>query len=62
MMGFKTKNSMYYLNSNKKEITGGVLGDGWYPFEDATILIGTSADILLADGRKITTSTVESYL
>ncbi|WP_026653545.1 hypothetical protein [Butyrivibrio proteoclasticus] len=62
MKGFKTKNSMYLVNNNKKEITGGVLGDNWYTFESATILVGMSANILLTDGRKLTTSTVESYL
>ena len=63
MYGFKTKNNTKFtIDSVNKTISGGILGDKEHKYIKATILIGFPAEVTLADGRILTTSTVEQYL
>ena len=62
MSGFRTNNSVYTLDITKRTISGGALGQQIVPFIRATVLIGLPAEIELADGRFVRTSTVKSYI
>ncbi len=62
MVGFKTNNSIYLIDSENKKISGGVFKNAIHSFEKAIIIIGLPAEILLSDGRTILTSRVKSYL
>ena len=62
MCGFKTRNSVYTLDSVKRQISGGVLGKNSVPYVRAVALIGLPAEIELENGKVIRTSTVQSYI
>ncbi|MBQ6416380.1 MAG: hypothetical protein IJJ65_09045 [Butyrivibrio sp.] len=62
MVGFKTNNSIYLVNQEKKQISGGVFNGDIYNFDNATIIVGLPAEIKLSDGRYVRTSTVNQYL
>lgn len=62
MSGFTTKNSVYTLDNERKVISGGILGRNVVPFVSAVVLIGLPAEITLANGQVIRTSTVCNYV
>lgn len=62
MSGFTTKNSTYYVDSQRKLITGGKLGGAFKVFTDAKIIVGMPAIIIFADGSIMRTGTVLSYI
>lgn len=62
MIGFKTRNSVYYVNTVNRTITGGKLGDKIYSYIQAKIIQGFPAVIQLENGKVITTGTVECYI
>ena len=62
MSGFRTKNSTYYIDSARRIVTGGFLGNEECVYTNAVAIIGSRAQISLADGREIITSTVLSYI
>ncbi len=62
MIGFRTRNSVYYVNEKEHIITGGLFEDDKKHYDEITAIIGFKGIIKLSDGTKIETSTVESYL
>lgn len=62
MVGFKTNNSIYLVDSEHKKISGGIFAEKIKNFEKATIIVGFPAEILLTDGNIVRTSTVRNYL
>lgn len=62
MVGFRTKNSVYYINQYDRTITGGVLKDKVYHYYKLQAIIGCRAVINLTDGREITTGIVLGYV
>lgn len=63
MYGFKTKNNTEFtVDFVNKTISGGILEKGNHKYINAKILVGSPAEVILADGRILTTSTVEQYL
>ena len=62
MTGFKTKSSVYYLDTQNKRISGGIFKEKWYGYTSANIIIGTPAVINLTNGQVIKTSIVEGYI
>jgi len=62
MVGFRTKNSVYYVNEQNKTITGGIFKDRVLPYTQLIAIIGFKAQITLNDGSYFETSQVKSYL
>ncbi len=61
MIGFTTKSgSEYYLNQQKKEISGGKIGALKY-VGTPSIMTGAPAVFTLEDGKILKTSTVTGY-
>ena len=62
MNGFRTKNSVYYVDAATKRITGGYFGDAWMPYTHLQAIQGCKAVIKLFDGRIVTTGIVLGYI
>lgn len=62
MIGFKTKNSNYYIDPHDKTISGGAFSDGIYPYDKVEYVLGSPAKIRLINGAEYKTSTVIGYL
>lgn len=62
MVGFRTKNSIYYLDTVNKTITGGIFKNNTVRYTDINCLIGRGAYIRLYDGRVIQTGVVLGYI
>ena len=62
MKGFRTQDSIYKIDLNKKTITGGIFSDGKEQFVKASIMPGLPALIELADGQIVQTNTVQALV
>lgn len=62
MIGFKTKNSTYYVDQYNKTVSGGYLGDKKVKYLRMQAMIGCNALIQLEDGRVVTTGLVTKYI
>ena len=62
MSGFCTKNSVYYVDTTKKTITGGIFGSYPCRYECLSAMIGTCAIIELGKGKVVKTSTITAYI
>lgn len=59
-MVVRTKNSIYYIDTVKKEVSGGKLSRP-LAYKSAFLICGMPGKIEFADGRTLTTSTILSY-
>ena len=65
MVGFRTFNSTYYVDTANKTITGGFLKDKKYVYTKASIMIGAPAIVnIIKDGEEmiLKTDKVLSYI
>lgn len=62
MTGFKTRHSEYIVDARNKRITGGYFGDKWVTYKHLQAIQGSSAKILLPDGKVVTTGKIEKYI
>lgn len=62
MSGFITNDNVYYVNTKKKTITGGILGDNICQYEHLSALIGNNAYIQLGKNNTIMTGIVTAYI
>ena len=58
MVGFRTRNSVYEVDTLNKTITGGKLGLGIYPYIQIQVFEGERARVMLANGKIMTTGKV----
>ena len=62
MVGFRTKSgTIYYINQQERLFYGGKYKNP-VPYVSLHALIGMRAQVILADGRVITTSEVVAYI
>lgn len=61
MNGFRTKNSIYYVDLIGKRISGGYFGDAWMPYEHLQAIQGCRARIKLFNGKVVSTGIVLGY-
>ena len=61
-MVFKTKNSTYYVDTNRNIITGGKLGNKSFRFSNGIFMVGMPGRCILEDGRSLTTGVIIKYL
>lgn len=59
MIGFKTRNSIYEVDTVNQTITGGKLGLVIYPYIQLKVFEGARAQVRLANGKIMTTGIVE---
>ena len=62
MIGFKTKNSEYYVDQVNNAITGGIFKDKWYKYVQLSAIVGARGYIVLVGGKVVTTGIIEKYL
>lgn len=61
--GFRTANSVYYVDLGLQLISGGKLGyERWYKYNDIYAVVGYKASVNLADGRQLLTGVVQAYI
>lgn len=62
MCGFKTKNSRYLVDTEKRLITGGIFGKNMVRYLKLQAIIGSNGYVTLANGKVIRTGIVERYI
>ena len=62
MHGFRTARSTYYMDTRKKIVSGGKLGNRWYVYKEARVILGCRARIVLINGTILDTGKVIEYL
>lgn len=62
MHGFRTARSTYYMDNRKKIISGGKLGNRWYVYKEAKVIVGCRARIVLITGKVLETGVVIEYI
>lgn len=62
MTGFKTKNSVYTVDTKRSLITGGVFGTRMIEYATLSVIENCRATVKLKNGQVVTTSRVEKIL